>query len=95
MIYSNVTFRNPLGFFGEKSSRPPYPFIGFNLTLRVKLDNKNKARIHQTCTLFNSNPPEAAPLLDPCLKVTQKLDKLTNPAGAIFKNLARRKQHPC
>ena len=37
-----------------------------------EIGQKNKARIHQTYTLFNSNTPEAAPLLDPCLKVTQK-----------------------
>ena len=41
VIYSNVTFRNLLEDFGEKSSRPPYPFRGFNLSLRVKLDKKS------------------------------------------------------
>ena len=45
----------------------------------------------------NSGPPEAAPLLDPCLKGAKSSPKLTTNLKEVpfFKNLTRRRQHPC
>ena len=44
-----------------------------------------------------SDPPEAAPLLDPCLKIAKSLEnhRPKIPEASFFKNLTRQRQHPC
>ena len=66
------------------------------------LENCKKVRkIHQhfqgDVIFQKSDPPEAAPLLAPCLKSSKKFRKsFTILKGtSFFKNLPRRRQHPC
>ena len=48
-------------------------------------------------TFQKSDPPEAAPLLAPCLKNSKKFGKSPTKITGVsfFKNLTRRRQHPC
>ena len=59
----------------------------------AKIDNNSQG----SAIFQKSDPPEAAPLLDPCLKGAKlfaKIDTILKEVS-FFKNLTRRRQHPC
>ena len=74
-----------------RSSTPASPLLERHKKF-AKID-----KISRKCNFQNSDPPEAALLLDPCLEVTTKIVKIDKSLKEVLflKNLTRRRQHHC